>query len=254
MKYYEQLLKIGCFTFDEVCSLTGNRNTANTLVQSYIKKDYIRRAKQNLYVAVNLLDGEPAVNKYRIAGKITNSAYVSHHAAFEYYGYANQVSYQVEVSSETEFRDFSFEDITFRYLKSRIGDGIVTRFDGVRVTDPERTLIDNINDFDKVMGMEELLRCIVLIPVLKEDLLLRYLRKYDKQFLYQKTGYILSNFQSGLNLSDSFFDICVSNIGNSKRYLFRNESGGIYDSKWKLIAPHDLNQIVSKGDFGDASV
>ncbi|MDR0851019.1 MAG: transcriptional regulator [Clostridiales Family XIII bacterium] len=254
MKYYEQLLKTGCFTWEEICLLVGNQNTANALVQSYLKKGYIRRVKQNLYVAVNLLDDEPAVSKYRIATKITDSAYVSHHAAFDYYGYANQVSYQVEVSSKTEFRPFNFEDITYRYLKSRIAEGVTVRPDGVRVTDPERTLLDNINDFDKVMGIEELLRCIALIPTLKEDKLLQYLALYDKQFLYQKTGYILSDFQSDLNLSDDFFNKCTSHIGNSKRYLFRNSNDGIYDSKWRIIAPRDLSQIVLKGDYADATI
>jgi predicted transcriptional regulator of viral defense system len=109
MKYYERLLGMGCFTRDDLRVLTGNFDTAGTLLKNYQKKGYVRQVRRNLYVAINLADQQPVASKFRIAGKLTPSAHVSHHAAFEYYGYANQVSYQVEVSSETPFTPFSFD-------------------------------------------------------------------------------------------------------------------------------------------------
>jgi predicted transcriptional regulator of viral defense system len=77
-----------------------------------------------------LATGEAAVNKFRIAGKITPTSYVSHHAAFEYYGCANQVSYKVEVSSDSVFAPFEYAGITYAYIASRIGGGITTRPSG----------------------------------------------------------------------------------------------------------------------------
>ena len=253
MKYYERLLEMGCFSRDEVCALTGNYDTAGTLLKNYIKKGYVQQVKRNLYVAINLADYQPVVSKYRIAGKITPTSYVSHHAAFEYYGCANQVSYQVEVSSETPFTTFSFDGITYAYFSSRIKDGIITRQDGVRVTDMERTVLDGINDFEKVMGLEELLRCLELIPSVREDRLLACLAAYDKQILYQKTGYILRNFQRAWNLNESFFTECAAHIGKSTRYLTGNDAGS-YNGEWRLMAPVDLIKIINKGVDTDADV
>lgn len=186
------------------------------------------------------------MSKYKIAGRITHSAYVSHHAAFEYYGCANQVSYQVEVSSETPFATFSFDGNSYIYIASRIKDGVATRSDGVRVTDMERTVLDGIHDFEKVSGLEELLRCIELIPSLQEDRLLIYLASYGKQVLYQKAGYILWHFKDTFHLSETFFKVCISSIGKSTRYLTGNNEGS-YNREWRLMVPPDLSRITDKG-------
>jgi predicted transcriptional regulator of viral defense system len=256
MKHYERLLKMGCFTWSELCAVIGNPKTADSLARNYLKKGYIQSVKRGLYAAVDLVTGEAVSGKFRIAGKITPSSYVSHHAAFEYYGCANQVSYQVEVSSETAFAPFRYAGITYAYLASRIKDGVITQPDGVRVTDAERTVLDGINDFEKVMGLEELLRCLELIPSLHEDRLLSYLSVYGKQVLYQKAGYILWHFQRTFNLSDNFFTACEARIGKSKRYLYRPPmyEKTEYNRRWRLMVPRDLMRITSKGVDYDADV
>lgn len=253
MKYYARLLEIGCFTRDELSVMTGNFNTAGTLLKNYQKKGYIQRVKRTLYTAINLADQQPAASKFRIAGKITSSAYVSHHAAFEYYGCANQVSYQVEVSSETPFAPFSFDGNTYTCFAARIKDGVTINRDDIHVTDMERTILDGINDFEKVMGLEELLRCLKLVPSVDENKILSYLAAYSKQVLYQKTGYILRHFQREWNLSDVFFSECAANIGESTRYL-TNKVNGIYNSTWQLVVPVGLMKITNKGTDDNADV
>ena len=168
MKYYKQLLKMGCFTWEELCTTVGNIKTAESLARNYVKKGYIQSVKRGLYAAVDLATGEAVANKFRIAGKITPTSYVSHHAAFEYYGCANQVSYQTQVSSDSVFAPFEYAGITYVYLASRISGGIITHPDSVRMTDTERTVLDGIHDFEKIIGLEELLRCLELLPTVKE--------------------------------------------------------------------------------------
>jgi len=256
MKYYEQLLKRGCFTWDELSAVVGNNKSADSIAQNYVKKGYIQSVRRGLYVAVDLATGESAVSKFRIAGKITSSSYVSHHAAFEYYGCANQVSYHVEVSSNIPFIPFEYAGISYVFIGSRIKDGMVTQPDGVRVTDVERTILDGIHDFEKHMGLEELLRCLELMPMVKEDKLLAYLDVYGKQVLYQKTGYILEHYRDIWNLSDDFFAACKARIGLSKRYLFKFSAHDEieYDSRWRLVIPHDFRKITSKGVTFDADI
>jgi predicted transcriptional regulator of viral defense system len=256
MKYYEKLLKMGCFTWDDLCTVVGNAKTADSLARNHTQKGYIQSIRRGLYAAVDLATGEAAVSKFRIASKITPTSYASHHAAFEYYGCANQVSYQVEVSSDTVFAPFAYAGITYTYLGSRISEGVITRSDGVRVTDAERTALDGINDFEKVMGLEELLRCLELLPLVKEDKLLSYLDVYGKQVLYQKAGYIFEHFRNTWNLSDSFFSACEARIGKSKRYLFKPTPYEKleYNHRWRLVVPHDLMRITNKGVDYDAEI
>jgi hypothetical protein len=111
-------------------------------------------------------------------------------------------------------------------------------------------VLDGINDFDKVMGLEELLRNIDMIPYLSEEKLLSYLAVYNKKALYQKTGYILEHFKDSLRLSDDFFKQCETKIGKSKRYFSKYENFvQKYNARWQLVAPDNLMGIIQKGVF-----
>lgn len=249
MKYYEQLLEKGCFTWNDVTEMVGNRNSASDLIQNYLKKGYIQSVKRNLYVSINLADGEPVVNRYVIASNLTESAYISHHTALEYYGCTNQVFYDVYVSSDTKFNTFEFNGLTYRYQMSRINDGIVKKPDGTRVTDLERTVIDSINDFEKIGGLEELLRSLEMMPYADETKLLCYLKSYGKQILFQKAGYILEHFKDSLKITDAFFKACEAEISKSVRYLYHGleKEKSIYNKKWRLFVPEQLLALTSEG-------
>jgi predicted transcriptional regulator of viral defense system len=192
--------------------------------------------------------GLAVANRYFIGSHITEKAYLTHHAAFEYYGYTNQVFYEVYVSGEKRFAPFEYDDITFRYIAPRINDGIVKKADGICVTDIERTILDSLGDFEKIAGLEELLRCLELVPYLDEEKLLEYLKQYDKQILYQKTGYILSHLKKELRISDRFFDVCESYVVKSVRYLYNEVKyeQSVFDKRWQLFVPQNLMKIVAK--------
>ena len=65
----------------------------------------------------------------------------------------------------------------------------------VRVTDVESTLLDCFDRIDRAEGIEELLHCMEGIVLLNEERLIDYLARYDKAFLYQKTGYLLERIK-----------------------------------------------------------
>jgi predicted transcriptional regulator of viral defense system len=245
MKYYKDLLNKKCFSSNDVEILVGgNRNTAKSLLRQYVQKGYIQQIRKNLYVAISLETGMPTASIYQIASNITQTSYVSHRSAFAYYGYANQVSYEMNVSSNTSFNNFEYDGIDYMYISSRIAEGI-SEIQGVRITDKERTVLDYISDFERIGGLEELLRSLEMITFLSEEKLLYYLEIYNKAVLYQKAGYILEHFKDSLKLSDTFFEICNKKIGKSKRYFERslNKKDMVYNNKWGLVVPSDLLHI-----------
>jgi predicted transcriptional regulator of viral defense system len=214
------------------------------LLTEYRKRGYVDRVRRDLWVALSLEDGQPVASRYRIATAISPSAHVSHHSAFEYHGYANQVSYEVCVTSESRFAPFDYDGLNYRWFSlspppPRLRIGVVTRADGVAVTDLERTIVDSINDMEKVGGLEDLLSSLDLIPRVESAPLLSYLLGYDKHVLYQKVGYLLSLFNGTLRLPKSFFAECRSHIGKSVRYLVHDLPDGekTYDRSWQLVVP-----------------
>ena len=83
--------------------------------------------------------------------------------------------------------------------------------------------------------------------------MLKYLELLENQFLYQKIGYLLSEHQERMGVSDAFFDSCKEQIGKSKRYLTRDQAGGCYNADWKLVVPEGLCNMKN-GEMLDADV
>ena len=250
VEVYNQLAKYPVFTIAEVEHLTGNSNTAYSLMNRLMKKGLMKKVRKNIYSVVNPVTGQIVATRYQIACAITDTAYISHHSAFEYYGLANQVFYEIYVSSESKFNAFEYNHMTYKYVASRMQEGIVEAKNttGVRITDLERTVIDSIRDFNKIGGLEELLNCLEGIHFLDEKKVLRYLEIYNTQGLYQRVGYLLQHYQKEMQLSNDFIDSCKEKIGKSRRYLLNEESQkNIYNSEWKLMIPEDLFDITEQG-------
>lgn len=243
MTGYNELAKLSVFSIDDVEKITNDKKTGYSLLDRLMKKGLVKKIRKNIYSCVNPATGQVIASRYQIACAVTPTAYISHHTAFEFHGLANQVFYEVYISSNTKFRDFEFEGINYTYVSSKFASGIVEPKNtaGVRVTDLERTVIDNIKDFRKIGGFEELLNCLDSVHYLDEKKLRQYLEGYGIQGLYQKTGFLLQNFMQEMQLSEAFIQYCKNKIGKSTRYLVReNAENSFYNSEWKLVVPEGL--------------
>ena len=247
MKRYQELLTLGVFKFNEVVELTGNKDTAKSLLRDYIEKEYVARIRRNLYVALNLETGAPEADRFAIGSNITDQSYISHHSAFEYQGAYNQIFSDVFVSSERKFSEFEFKGYNFRWVKAKFWKGTETseQNSNVRVTDRERTVLDSIDDLNKYISLEELSECLSLLPYLNPEKLQEYLSCYGKKTMYQKTGFILEKFQEELKLSQEFFKHCQAQIGKNKAYLFPGENfkSQYYEASWRLIVPEKYRTL-----------
>lgn len=251
MNVYIELAKYPVFTIDEVKKLTGNVKTAYSQLGRLMKKNLVKKIRKNIYSVVNPTTGQLVATRYQIACAITDTAYISHHSAFEYYGLANQVFYEVYVSSERKFNHFEYDHLTYKYVASRMNEGVVDakNTSGVKITDLERTVIDNIRDFNKIGGFEELLNCLEGIHYLNEKKLKLYLDIYDTQGLYQRAGYLLNHYRKQMQLSKKFVEYCKEKIGESRRYLVSEAKGdSFYNSEWELMVPEGLFEITGQGD------
>jgi predicted transcriptional regulator of viral defense system len=247
MKYYEQLVDAGCFSLADVTALTGNLDTARSVLYSYQKSGLITKVRRNLYAAMSLETKQPILNRYAIASHIADDAYVTHHSAFEVHGVANQVYYEVYTATVNRFDPFEFDGVSYRRVTPAIMGGVISVGKNIRITDIERTILDSIRDFEKIGGLEETLKCIALIPRLDAEKLLEYLFAYGNGFLYQRTGYLLSQSEGLFSLPESFYAVCQSRIPSAKRYLY----GGLQtephklNHDWLLFVPETLD----KGDI-----
>ncbi len=238
MKRYEKVLALKVFNVKDVCDLTGNINTAKSLIRNLLLFGYIKRVKHNLYVVCNIEFKNTIPDQYMIASKIKDDAYISYHSALEYYGVKNQLFYEVYVSTKKRFTNFEFEGISYKYVDSKYDFGIVEN-NKVRVTDKERTFIDCIDKTELAGGNEELIMCLELLGKLNGEKILKYLEYYNSNKLYLKVGFFLELYKEHYGIEYDVIDICRKKSEN-KRLYFNEETKrmkGKYIEEWNLIVP-----------------
>jgi predicted transcriptional regulator of viral defense system len=245
MNLYYELLQFPVFSMREVNTLYSSERTARTALGKLVKEGMVLKIRNSLYTCVSGENGGPVANRFQIASAIHPSAYVSHHSAFEYYGISDQVFYDVYVSSEMRFHDFVFDGYTYHFVKSQMQQGVTSpQFGGgVKVTDKERTILDSIKDTNLIAWLEETITCISSVAHVDEAKLLDYLEIYGNPFLYQKMGFIASQYRNELNISDEFINICKQRKGSSKRYLVNDISEPAYARDWSLVYPKHIKEM-----------
>jgi len=256
MDVYTAMAKIPVFSVCDVDQYYNNIGSSRSAIKRLMAYHKVMKIRNNMYTCVSAQTGGPIANRFQIASNITETSYISHHSAMDYYGTADQVYYDVYVSSETKFNDFEFDGYTYHYVPSPFSEGVESpEFSGgIRITSRERTVADCLKDMDKIGGYEEVVADLSAMIGIDENKLLIILKAYDNQFLYQKAGYLLWPIRDSLGLSRDFFESCRSKIGNSKRYLSRDIKKGTYNNEWKLVVPARKYTEKNGGVISNASI
>lgn len=246
MKHYEKLLAMGCFTRDRLVEAVGSPSIANQIIHEYQIKGLIEKVKRDFYVVISLETKQPVFSRYQIGSNLFSDACITHHSAFEVFGYGNQVFYECFVATGKRFSDFEYDGVTYRRVE-RKPDIEVVQQGNIRVTSVEQTVVDSIRDFEKIAGLEEIIRCMMLVPGLNERNVLECLAKSNNGFLYQKCGYIFEELHEEFHFSRSFFEECEANASDAKRYLIKDSQNNVYCERWKLYVPPSLKGLIDKG-------
>lgn len=131
--------------------------------------------------------------------------HVTHHSAFEVYG--NQVFCECFVATDKRFSDFEYDGVIYRRVGRKQGLDVIQQ-GNIRITSIEQTAVDSIRDFEKIAGLEEVMRCMMLVPTLNEKKILDCLVKNNNGYLYQKCGYVFEKMRRDFRFSDEFFVEC----------------------------------------------
>lgn len=114
----------------------------------------------------------------------------------EYYGLANQFfASRFTYLTHTYDRDLEFDEIKFVSKKNNDSTEIVDRIlkEGVKVASLERTIIDCIDSPSQADGLDKVIYALENIQFLDFDKIKEILILKNKNFLYQKVGYLFKN-------------------------------------------------------------
>ena len=121
----------------------------------------------------------------------------------------------------------------------------------LRVTGPERTLVDGFRRLELVGGLEELVTSAAGFPSLDLAELDAVLRAYDFRILYAGVGWFLETYQSHFFVPSDFLDRLEKRRPAAPQYLPRRgraeDGGGRMVPRWNLILP----EAVLRGALPD---
>ena len=243
MDIYFEMAKHPVFTIEDVNLFYDNMNSARSAVKRMLAASKVQKIRNNLYTCISAENGSPVANRFQIASAISDTSYISHHSAMEYYGVSDQVFYDVYVSSKTKFRNFEFDGYTYHYVKLNLDEGVeMPAFSGgVRITDRERTLTDCLKDMDRIGGIEETVAIVDSLSNVSENKILHYYRCIRTSFYIRNLVISYGTAGIRLGLTDHFFSACREHIGKSKRqYPTADMTKGVYIGEWNLVVPSDL--------------
>ena len=113
----------------------------------------------------------------------------------------------------------------------------------LRVTGPERTLVDSFRRLDLAGGVAELVESAGGFPALNLDLLESVLHRYGTSSLHAAAGWFLETHRNAFHVPDTLLGRLESHRPRAPQYLVRQQRGGTLAARWNLILPPGLEHF-----------
>lgn len=182
---------------------TASHSTAVKLISDLVKRKVIFRLKRGKYIIIpqelGLMD-KFVGNWYVASREIANSRlyYIAYYSAMKHWGMATQpILKTFVVTPKRQYPPRSMADkISFIYVDKKHIWGVnrewATKNEKVRVSNIEKTIVDALFHPEYCGGITEIAKGIWLVKDRIDFIrLLEYVKKYDKNVVSKRLGYIL---------------------------------------------------------------
>ncbi len=241
------------FNLDEaarVLAPSGGRKATLERLKYAAARNKLKKLTRGVYASV-----PPGVDaakfqpdRFLVAVAMRPDAVFSHHSALELLGAAHSEWRLCTAYSARRSQSFDLDGLELRFLSHpqslvhhRAFDrGIrsVHRLDReLRVTGPERTLIDGFRRPDLVGGLAEFVESAAGFPVLELPLLLELLDVFGQKVLWAAVGWFLELYRKTFYVSDGDLALIEKHVPKAPLYLARDQRGGVLVRRWNLIVP-----------------
>ncbi len=259
MKYEEFFRTHPIFTgaeLDEYMSSRGQvgERAREALLAYYRKVGWVTRVRRGLY-AVTPRGSNAAtypVDPFLIASRLTKDAVLAYHTALEFRGSAYSMQNYFTYAALRPLNPVTFHSYLFRGVRfpqallqaGRQDFGIVTADRAgmsVRVTSPERTLVEVLDRPDLSGSWEEVWRSLESIEFFDLDEVVDYIKLLGNATLAAKVGFFLEQHREPLMVEEGYLKTLHALQPRHPHYLERGkrESGRLAPG-WNLVVPQDV--------------
>lgn len=244
------------FSLDEAVRAlqpAGGRKAVLERLKYAMRRGKVKPLARGVYASVPP-NTDPATfrpDPFLVAAVLRPDAVFSHHSALELLGAAHSLWRGCSAYSTRRPQRFVLDGNDLQFLahpealvregRIELGTRLVRRLDReLRVTGPERTLIDGFRQPDRAGGLAELVESAAGFPVLELPLLFELLHAYRQKVLWAAVGWFLDAYRETFFVGESDLARIEPRVPKAPQYLARDQRGGVLVRRWNLIVPDHL--------------
>jgi predicted transcriptional regulator of viral defense system len=231
---------------------TATPNAITTLLQHHLRSGRLLLLRPGLYAVIRP-GADPAhwpVDMFLLSSRLTDDAIISHHSALESLGYAYTMHNRVIITTRHSLRRFQFRGVGVlttqppsALVQHNADTFLVDTMDRqgleVKVTSPERTLVDLLVRPRLGGGWEEIWRSLESFPMYNVDQIIAYVKLLDNAVTVSKVGFFLEQHRSTHQITAKQLASLHALQSKSVVYMDRH-AGGTCVPGWNLIVPEDV--------------
>jgi len=188
---------------------------------------------------------------FLVAAAVRPDGVFSHHGALELLGAAHTAWNECTVFTAKRRRPLKVGGVTVQFLEHPLtlrgnesADFATRKVERrgrlLRVTGPERTLVECFNRPDLAGGLEELVVSAGGFPTLELRLLKDVLERYGVAKLWGAVGWFLEQHQRAFEVNSFYLLELEKRRTSTPQYLAAGARGGTLVARWNLIVPEAL--------------
>lgn len=244
------------FTLEELAEARGgsaDRGAARNQLKHHLGEGRVKSVARGIYAAVpaGLEPREFEPDRYLVAAAARPDGIFAYHAALELLGAAHSVWSECSLHTRSPRTPIELGSARVVFLPTpeplrRTGSqelGVVLiphEVRQLRVTGPERTLVEGFRQPHRAGGIAELVESAEGFALLDFPLLETVLAAYDQKALWAAVGWFVESRRQQWSPPEEFLARCRENRPRTNQYLLRDVRGGRAVASWNLILPTEL--------------
>lgn len=232
----------------------GGKTGAVERLKYHLERGRVKLVTREVYATVppGILSDRFQPDPFLVAAAMRPHGIFSHHSALELLGVAHSSWSLCTLYASPRRSPLAVGDLELKFL-GHPGPFRTTRWQAfatrqverrsrlLRVTGPERTLVEGFRRPDLAGGLEELVASAEGFPSLDLDLLEEVLRHYRTANLWAAVGWFLERFRRQFFVPDEFLARLERHRPKSPQYLLRRRrAAGTLARRWNLLLPAEL--------------
>jgi predicted transcriptional regulator of viral defense system len=239
----------------------GELSRIRDRLRYHVEQGTLKLLERELYAVVPAIGGGGSftADAFLAAAAVRPDGIFAHHAALELLGAAHSMWRRLTVFTASRRRPLDAGGVVVRFVAHpkcfrdagavQFGTRTVEHAAAVlRVTGPERTLVEGFRDLAEVGGPEEFVASAAGFPTLDLELLAAVLARYGMRLLWSAVGWFLDRHRRTFHVDDAALRRYERHRPRSPQYLLRGSRGGTLEARWNLILPDELVSAVPADD------